>query len=54
MQELIAAAWQKGEAGGLHRVKMARYLAETCKLQESECCESGDDLKIALLAANAV
>lgn len=53
LQELVAAAWQKGKLQD-YQSEILTLLAEICKLQEGECCESSDELKVALIAANAV
>jgi bisphosphoglycerate-independent phosphoglycerate mutase (AlkP superfamily) len=53
VQELIAAAWQRGQLQD-YQSEILTLLAEICKLQEGECCEASDELKVALIAANAV
>jgi len=53
VQELVSACLQKGQLQA-YQEEILTILAETCKLQEGECCESSDELKIALVAANAV
>ncbi|MFH1458309.1 MAG: hypothetical protein ABIG31_03990 [Candidatus Omnitrophota bacterium] len=53
VQELVSACLQKGQLQE-HQGEILTILAETCKLQEGECCESSEELKIALVAANAV
>jgi len=53
VQELVSAAIQKGELAQ-YQTEILTILAETCKLQEGECCEASDELKVALVAANAV
>jgi len=53
VQELVAAAWQKGRLQD-YQTEILTLLAEICKLQEGECCESSDEFKVALVAVNAV
>jgi hypothetical protein len=53
VQELVAAAWQKGKLQD-YQTEILTLLAEICKLQEGECCESSDEFKVALVAVNAV
>ena len=53
VQELVAAAWQKGAMEEC-QTEILTILAEICKLQEGECCEASNELKVALVAANAV
>ena len=53
VEELVAAAWQKGQLEN-YQVEILTLLAEICKLQEGECCEASEELKVALVVANAV
>jgi len=53
VEELVSAAWQKGKLQDFQS-EILTILAEICKLQEGECCESSEELKVALVVANAV
>jgi len=53
VQELVAAAWQKGKLED-YQTEILTLFAEICKLQERECRESSEEFKVALLAANSI